>query len=138
MYVTPVGFLLFPLAIWLLWQASKIATYRLTYKDLHMIHGDLKRRDAFYGGDEANKFLLGRKKIIYRGGLFILASLITFFCFVFFTIKTPDSNYRSPAWAVASLVFVYYGTAIVGQFVLPLLDLKQLQFDEVALLKLDD
>lgn len=139
MCVTPVGFILFPLAICLLWQASRIARYNMHYIELNAVYSGLKRKDAFYADcDDAKKFLLGRKKIIYRSGLFILASLITFFCFAFFTIKTPNSSYNSPAWVVALFVLVYYGSAISFQFMIPLLDLKRLESDEEDLLKLNN
>ena len=141
MYITPVGFILFPLAIWLLWQASKTARFNLNQIILDKESRRLKRKSDLNISDddlELENFFSNSRKKVYKAGLFILASFIVMFCAFFFTVKTPISNEYSPAWLVALFVWIFFTYAVVFQFIIPLLDLKQLQSDRKELLNLDD
>ena len=139
MYIMPFGYYLLFLSIWLLWRASKAASYRFINSEICGVYRNLLRKDRFYGDcNDAVKFMANAKRRIYRVGLYILASFITFFCAVYFTMITPGSNYRTSAWIVALVVAVFYCGAIGVQFIIPLLDLNKLKFDEENLFKLND
>lgn len=139
MVITPLGFILMPLAIWLLWKASKVERYDLNKISLYEKYSRLKRMRDFTGDStDLNDFFKDMKGRIKYSGILIFFSATIFFCFIYFTIKTPDSDYHSSAWAVIFFVFIYYMQAIVLQFVMPLLDLKTLEFNEAIRLDLDD
>src|SRR3989344_9506308 len=95
MYVAPVGFILFPLSIWLLWQASKTARFNLNQIILDKESRRLKRKSDLgfdKNGTELEDFFSDARKKIYKAGLFILASFVAMFCGFFFGFKTPVSS----------------------------------------------
>ena len=129
MYVEPAGFILFPLAIWLLWRASKVARFRLNEVALNKEALRLvKKSELLY--DERNmelkKFVSDARKKIYKASLLILISYVIMFCALFFTIKTPCINGSSPMWHVALAVLAPYLFVFATQCIIPLMDLLHL------------